>query len=61
MSTQIVGGLMEDVEVSSVADLSSLTSQLENALRETGTMGNVNLEMSEEEKKRIREEADDGW
>lgn len=55
---------MEDVEVSSVADLGGLTAQLENALRESGT-GNKDklqeIELTEEEKKRIAEDADDGW
>ena len=59
MATEITGGLMEDTEVSSVSDLGSLTSQLENALKETGTVEVE--EMTEEEKKRIAEEADDGW
>ena len=61
MSTRIAGGLMEDVEVSSVSDLGSLTSQLESALRQTGATDDKDLEMTEEEKKRIEEEADDGW
>mmetsp|Transcript_27596 Transcript_27596/g.81160 ORF Transcript_27596/g.81160 Transcript_27596/m.81160 type:complete len:160 (-) Transcript_27596:324-803(-) len=61
MSTQLAGSLMEDVEVSSVQDLGSLTSQLEAALKETGGTDEKELEMTEEEKKRIAEEADDGW
>ena len=70
MSTRITGGLMEDVEVSSVSDLGSLTAQLEQALKETtAETGKTEaeavlqneLELSEEEKKRIAEEADDGW
>lgn len=63
MSTRIVGGLMEDVEVSSVSDLGSLTSQLEQALKETGgeSIDEASFEMTEEDKKRIAEEADDGW
>jgi len=61
MSTKIAGGLLEDVEVSSVADLGSLTSQLESALKESGATGIIEWEMSEEELKRIAEEADDGW
>ena len=59
MSTRITGGLMEDVEVSSVDDLGSLTSQLEKALKES--KGAEVTEMTEEEKKKIEEEADDGW
>ena len=61
MSTKIAGSLMEDVEVSSVSDLNSLTSQLEAALKESKGDGIENLEMTEEEKRRIEEEADDGW
>lgn len=61
MATRITGGLMEDVEVSSVDDLGSLTSQLEKALKEAGGADEKELEMSEEDKKRIIAEADDGW
>ena len=61
MSTRIAGGLLEDVEVSSVSDLGSLTSQLENALMETGATGDKAFEITEEEKQRMKEEADDGW
>ena len=62
MSQRIAGGLLEDVEVSSVEDLGSLTSQLEQALKETAGEDQVkDIEMTEEEKKRIKEEADDGW
>jgi hypothetical protein len=61
MSTRIAGGLLEDMEVSSVEDLGSLTSQLEKALRESGGADEKNLVMTEEEKQRIVEEADDGW
>mmetsp|Transcript_38158 Transcript_38158/g.82202 ORF Transcript_38158/g.82202 Transcript_38158/m.82202 type:complete len:178 (+) Transcript_38158:28-561(+) len=61
MATRITGGLMEDVEVDSVADLSSLTDKLEAALMETGGADQKQLQMSEEDKKRIAEEADDGW
>eukprot|EP00529_Nitzschia_sp_RCC80_P036373 CAMPEP_0113452746 /NCGR_PEP_ID=MMETSP0014_2-20120614/7003_1 /TAXON_ID=2857 /ORGANISM="Nitzschia sp." /LENGTH=159 /DNA_ID=CAMNT_0000344123 /DNA_START=3017 /DNA_END=3493 /DNA_ORIENTATION=+ /assembly_acc=CAM_ASM_000159 len=61
MSTQLSGMLMEDVEVSTVSDLSSLTSQLEEALKATGGTSEEELELSEEEKKRLEEEADDGW
>mmetsp|Transcript_57228 Transcript_57228/g.64873 ORF Transcript_57228/g.64873 Transcript_57228/m.64873 type:complete len:164 (-) Transcript_57228:303-794(-) len=58
MATQLSGGLMEDVEMSSIEDLGSLTSQLENALKESG--GSV-IEMSEDEKKRIAEDLETGW
>ena len=61
MATRITGGLMEDVEVSSVADLGSLTDKLEAALKETGGADEKELQMSEEDKKRIAEEAEDGW
>jgi hypothetical protein len=60
MSTRIAGQLLEDVEV--VQDLSSLTSQLEAALKESGGIGNVkDLEMTQEEMEKITKEADDGW
>ena len=59
MSTRITGGLMEDVEVSSVDDLSSLTSQLEKALKET--KGAEVEELTEEEIQKMKEDADDGW
>mmetsp|Transcript_20585 Transcript_20585/g.42389 ORF Transcript_20585/g.42389 Transcript_20585/m.42389 type:complete len:149 (-) Transcript_20585:241-687(-) len=61
MATQITGMLMEDVEVSSVEDLGSLTSQLEQALKESGGAKDDEFEMTEEEIKRLEEEADDGW
>lgn len=61
MSTRIAGGLLEDVEVSSVSDIGSLTSQLEEALKETGATDEKALELTEEDKRRIKEEADDGW
>jgi len=65
MATRIAGSLMEDVEVSSVSDLGGLTSQLEKALRQSGTVQDESLtkvlEMSEEEKKKKAQEADDGW
>lgn len=61
MATKITGQLMEDVEVSSVDDLGSLTSQLEKALKDTGKTDATEFEMTEEEKKRIAAEADDGW
>ena len=64
MATSITGGLMEDVEVSSVEDLGSLTSQLENALKQSGGVDakKMNeLELTEEEKAKIAEDLDDGW
>lgn len=61
MATKITGGLLEDVEVSSVDDIGSLTSQLEQALKESKGIDEKEVEMTEEDKKRIAEEADDGW
>ena len=61
MATNIAGGLLEDMEVSSVEDLGSLTNQLEKALRESAGAKAEDLEMTEETKKRLAEEADDGW
>ena len=61
MSTRIAGGLMEDVEVSTVDDLGSLTSQLEKALKETGGADDEEFVMTEEKKQKLKEEADDGW
>lgn len=61
MATNIAGQLMEDVEVSSVSDLGSLTEQLEAALKESGGTDEQELTMTQEEKDRIAEEADDGW
>jgi hypothetical protein len=53
--------LMEDVEVSSVEDIGSLANQLEQALKASGGTTDEELTMTEEEKKRLQEEADDGW
>lgn len=61
MSTQLSGMLMEDVEVSSVEDIGSLTNQLEQALKASGGTTDDELTMTEEDKKRLAEEADDGW
>mmetsp|Transcript_96 Transcript_96/g.167 ORF Transcript_96/g.167 Transcript_96/m.167 type:complete len:173 (-) Transcript_96:339-857(-) len=64
MATNIAGSLMEDVEVSSIKDIGSLTSQLENALKESGGINDEkikDIEMTEEEKKKLAEELDDGW
>ncbi|VEU33552.1 unnamed protein product [Pseudo-nitzschia multistriata] len=60
MSTQLSGMFMEDVEVSSVEDLGSLTSQLEEALKKSGGAEEEVFEMTDEEIKRLEEEADDG-
>lgn len=61
MSTRLMGGLLEDTEVDAVSDLSSLTEKLEAALKESGGAKEEELQMTEEDKKRIAEEADDGW
>eukprot|EP00751_Fragilariopsis_kerguelensis_P035634 CAMPEP_0170935556 /NCGR_PEP_ID=MMETSP0735-20130129/19155_1 /TAXON_ID=186038 /ORGANISM="Fragilariopsis kerguelensis, Strain L26-C5" /LENGTH=105 /DNA_ID=CAMNT_0011339261 /DNA_START=222 /DNA_END=539 /DNA_ORIENTATION=- len=61
MSTKMAGGLIEDVDATPFEDLGSLTSQLEQALRESGGSSEKELEMTEEDKERIRKEADDGW
>lgn len=61
MSTRIAGKLLEDVEVSSVSDVGSLTAQLEKALKESGGAKDEQFEMTEADKKRLQEEADDGW
>jgi hypothetical protein len=61
MTTRIAGGLMEDVEVSTVSDLGSLTMQLEKALKESGGASEEELVMTEDDKKRLVKEADDGW
>lgn len=64
MATSITGGLMEDVEVSSVKDLGGLTAQLENALKSSGGVDGKTMEemeLTEEEKKKIAEDLDDGW
>ena len=60
MATRITGGLMEDVEVSSVSDLGSLTSQLEAALQASGADAST-TELTEEEKQKKIEDLDDGW
>ena len=61
MSTQLSGKFLEDVEVSSVDDIGSLTSQLEEALKKSAGTETEELEMTEEEAQKLREEADDGW
>lgn len=61
MSTQLTGMLMEDTEVSSVEDLGSLTSQMEQALKAAGGASDGEFEMTAEEIKRLEDEADDGW
>jgi hypothetical protein len=61
MTTRIAGGLIEDVEVSSISDISSLTMQLEKALKESGGASDDELVMTEDDKQRISNEADDGW
>jgi hypothetical protein len=64
MATRISGSLLEDVEVSTVADLGSLTSKLENALKQSGGVNDDKmreLEMTDEEKQRVADDLDDGW
>jgi hypothetical protein len=61
MSTQLAGKFMEDVEVSSIDDIGSLTSQLEQALKASGGTNDEELKMTDEEKRRLQEAADDGW
>ena len=61
MTTQLSGMLLEDVEVSPVDDIGSLTSQLEEALKKSAGTETEELEMTEEEAQKLREEADDGW
>ena len=61
MATRLSGAMLEDVEVDSVQDLNSLTAKLEAALKEKAGKKDEELSISEEEKKRIAEEADDGW
>ena len=58
--TKLSGMYMEDVEVSTVSDLGSLTDQLEAALKESKGL-QEDLEISDETKKRVEEEMDDGW
>ena len=62
MATSLSGMYMEDVEVSSVDDLGSLTSQLEEALtKASGGTAKEELEMTPEQIEKMKEEADDGW
>merc|ERR1712157_515909 len=60
-ASQFAGQMMEDVEVDSVGDISSLANQLEQALRESGAAKEEELQLSEEEMERIKEETEDGW
>ncbi len=61
MATRMAGQLVEDVEVSSVSDLGSLTSQLEKALKEASGAKAEEYGINEDNSKRVAEEADDGW
>lgn len=61
MATRIAGQLVEDVEVSSVSDIGSLTSQLEKALKEASGAKAEEFGLNEDTSKRMSEEADDGW
>jgi hypothetical protein len=60
-SNQLSGMFLEDQEVSSVEDLGSLTFQLEAALKASGGASDDELTMTEEEKRKLEEEAEDGW
>jgi hypothetical protein len=60
MSKKYAGMFMEDVEVSSIEDLGSLTSKLEQALKATGGT-TENFEMTEEEKQKVKDDLEDGW
>ncbi|MGK3747358.1 MAG: hypothetical protein ACI8RD_007818 [Bacillariaceae sp.] len=60
MSKKYAGMFMEDQEVSSIEDLGSLTSQLEQALKATGGT-TEDFEMTEEEKQKVKDDLDDGW
>jgi len=59
MSKKYAGMFMEDAEISSIEDLGSLTSQLEQALKATGS--SEDFEMSEEEKQKVKDELETGW
>ncbi len=59
MATSIAGGLMEDVEVSTVSDVGGLAERLETALKKAGVEDDV--ELTEEEMQKKQEELDDGW
>jgi len=64
MATKIAGKLMEDVEVSSVADVGTLATQLEDALKASKTLDDdtvKSMDLTEEEKRQKEEDADDGW
>ena len=55
--TNLSGMFMEDVE-QSAGDLKDLTARMEKALAESGAK---EVELTEEQKKKLAEEADDGW
>jgi hypothetical protein len=64
MTTKIAGKLMEDIEIDNVGDMGSLTSKLENALKQSGGVDDKWMkenEMTDEEKKRVADDLDDGW
>jgi len=64
MATNLVGKFMEDYEVSTVDDVGGLASQLENALIQSGGLDKnkvSELELTDEEKKKVAEDLDDGW
>ncbi|GMI61312.1 hypothetical protein ScalyP_jg4889 [Parmales sp. scaly parma] len=55
--TKFSGMMMEDVEQSSVSDLDSLVKNMEKGLAAKGE----EVELSEEKKKQMELDADDGW
>jgi len=61
MSTKLSSQSMDNEEKSSVEDLGSLTSKLEAALKQSGGIDEKQVAVTEEDKKRIKEESDDGW
>eukprot|EP00548_Thalassiothrix_antarctica_P002159 CAMPEP_0194133278 /NCGR_PEP_ID=MMETSP0152-20130528/3522_1 /TAXON_ID=1049557 /ORGANISM="Thalassiothrix antarctica, Strain L6-D1" /LENGTH=113 /DNA_ID=CAMNT_0038828569 /DNA_START=754 /DNA_END=1095 /DNA_ORIENTATION=+ len=61
VQNKLAGKFMEDYEVSSVEDVGSLADQLEAALKATSGDKAEVIELTEQEKERMKEEADDGW
>jgi len=61
MSTRMAGGLIEDTDKTSFGDLGGLTSQLENALKESNSEFTEELELTEAEMAKIAEDLSDGW
>ena len=57
MEKNFSGMFMEDVEASS-GDLSDLATRMEKALADSGAK---EVQLTEEQKKKLEAEADDGW